>query len=194
MRREEIEELHFITHFTNVPSVLELGILSKRRARRLRVPPVSVANEEVQDRRAAVQIPDGGPLHSYANLYVHARNAMMYVLHADHSSLAVIRVDPAVLDLDGVIVADRNAASGSAVFRTAEEGIEALNADDVFAEWWNQDRDAKQKRCAEVLVPGQVPPGYVTGAYVKSEEGAAMLSRVAGQDLVVTVDARIFFG
>jgi ssDNA thymidine ADP-ribosyltransferase DarT-like protein len=195
MERSRVRELHFICPFENAPSVLERGILCKSRALRLDPPPTSVADTEVQALRAAVTIPGGGPLHSRVNLYFDARNAMMSRLRHLNDTLAVLGVSGDVLDLPDVIVTDRNAASGDATFRPAAEGIAALSEDEVYAEWWIQSRDAKQKRQAEVLVPRRVPPEYITGAYVRSVECAAGLADVcAGTALTITVRPHLYFG
>src|SRR5438105_554512 len=98
MDRARVRELHYITHFANVPSILQRGILSHRRADKL--PHHSVADAEVQARRAAVRMPGGTPLHRYACLYLDARNAMLYRLLGS-APLAVLAVDSRVLDLDG---------------------------------------------------------------------------------------------
>jgi len=76
MRREELEELHYISPIVNVSSILTHGILSHRRASKL--PHQSVAMPEIQDRRRKVQVPKARPLHEYVNLYICARNPMMY--------------------------------------------------------------------------------------------------------------------
>ena len=57
MERHELTELHYITPIANVPSILELGILSHNRAKRVRHE--SVAMNEIQDRRARVTVPGG---------------------------------------------------------------------------------------------------------------------------------------
>ena len=75
MNREDITELHYITPIENVPSILEYGILSNRKAARL--PHTSVAMEEVQDRRRNKQIPGARSLHNYVNLYFDAHNPML---------------------------------------------------------------------------------------------------------------------
>ena len=71
MRREELEELHYITPIANVPSILTHGILSHRRAKRISLQ--SIAKAEVQEKRATVKVPGGRRLHEYANLYICAR-------------------------------------------------------------------------------------------------------------------------
>lgn len=99
MDRNRIRELHNITDWRNIPSILERGILCHRLA--ARAAHESVADQEVQQRRTEVTIPAGRPLHHYACLYVDARNAMLYRLLAeDKSRLAVLAVDPAVLDVE----------------------------------------------------------------------------------------------
>jgi len=71
-----------------------------------------VALEDVQDRRRGKRVPNGDLLHSYANLYFHARNPMMYYLVSNgHDDLIVVRVSPAVLDLPDTVLTDGNCAS-----------------------------------------------------------------------------------
>jgi ssDNA thymidine ADP-ribosyltransferase, DarT len=57
MTFDDLEELHFITPIANLPSILQHGILSHDRAEK--VPHQSVANMEVQDRRASRRVPNG---------------------------------------------------------------------------------------------------------------------------------------
>lgn len=194
MRRQDIPEFHHITAFANVASVLSLGILSHDRAKgRQRV---DIADPEVQERRRAVRVPTGRPLHTYACSYVDARNAMLFrLLREGRTDLAVMSIDVAVLDLDNVVVTDRNAASGVALFYDPTAGIDALERDAVFATWWNQDRDTMQRRCAEVLVPERIPPELISHIYVASRSAVDDLRRVAGDLTVdVRVNARLFFG
>lgn len=66
MKREELEELHYITPISNVPSICKRGILSHHGAARIQHQ--SIAMAEIQDRRAKVTVPGGRRLHEYANL------------------------------------------------------------------------------------------------------------------------------
>jgi ssDNA thymidine ADP-ribosyltransferase, DarT len=194
MQRSRVDELHFICPFTNVASVLQRGILSKTLQHKLVPDAASVADADVQDRRAAVRVPPNGrALHSYANLYFHARNAMLSARRHLNDSLAVVRVSTAVLDLPDVIVTDRNAAADAVIFRNAAEGIAALDADAVYATWWNQSTDAKQRRCAEVLVPERVPPEYVLGAYVRTDPCKATLNDLCPPGFAIAVDLDLYF-
>jgi ssDNA thymidine ADP-ribosyltransferase, DarT len=192
MDRDEVRELHFITSIDNVGSILMRGILCHNRARR--VPHRSVASESVQDRRRRKSVPGGLSLHSYANLYFHARNAMMLCLQGD-PDLIVIRVSPDVLDIPDTVVTDGNAASGPTRFYPSPGGLQYLDSSRIFAWSWNdQDpwvkKEKKRVRQAEVLVPYLVPSEYIEGCYVDTRQKRGKLL----DDLpVVDVRREIFF-
>ena len=195
MKREELEELHYITAIENVPSILQHGILSHRGA--AQVGHKSVAMKEIQDRRAKVTVPGGRPLHEYANLFICARNPMMYLRHGQHVSLCVLRVSPAVLDLPGTVVTDGNASSDYISFRAAPGGVKIVDKHMTFADDWT-DADYiqylrnKTAKCAEVLVPDAVPPQFIVGAYVSCEEARDRLNAL-GLDIAVEINAKMFF-
>jgi hypothetical protein len=180
MNRVEVGELHYITPIANVSSILEHGILSHRRAQRLR--PQSIAKPEVQEMRANVRVPGGRALHEYANLYICARNPMMYKRAALHGTICVLRVSPAALDLPGAIVTDQNAASGYALFAPSPGGLAFVDRAMVFAEDWRHPGNPiayyrhRSIKCAEVLVPDAVAPNLIVGAYVSCQESSRLLS------------------
>lgn len=200
MQRKEIKELHYITHVDNVPSILQRGILSNQDGQR--VPHKSVADEEVQSRRAERTIPGGLHLHQYANLYFNARNAMMYRITGQmdipHEELTVLRIADTVLDRHGVVITAINAAADvDPRWHTLGEGLEKLDSSELFAHSWNKSDywdklEHKQRMMAEALVPNRVPPEYIAGAYVVSEDVARVLSQVA-PTLGVTMLPYIFF-
>jgi hypothetical protein len=180
MERDRLKELHCIMPIANVPSVMKLGILSHRRANEIEHG--SVAAAEIQERRAAVRVHGGRPLHEYANLYFTARNAMMYVRKEEHASLCVLSIDTAVLDLPGTVVTDRNASADFVRFEPAPGGLAIVDEALTFAESWNhpdyfEKIRRKQAKQAEVLVPDRVEPKFVRGAYVscKAAEDALLM-------------------
>jgi ssDNA thymidine ADP-ribosyltransferase, DarT len=196
VRRGELEELHYITPITNVGSILRHGILSHRRARKLAHD--SVAMAEIQERRKKVVVPGGQALHEYVNLYICARNPMLYSRSGQHDTLAVLRVSPGVLDLPGVVVADRNASSNYARFASGASGLAFVRRELVFAEYWTHPDDPiaewehKSIKCAEVLVPNRVAPDYIMGAYVSSTEAEGSLRAVAPA-IRIELNPRLFF-
>ncbi|CAI4034031.1 DarT domain-containing protein [Nitrospira tepida] len=196
MNREDVTELHFITAIDNVPSILDHGILSNRRATQLAH--TSVAMEEVQDRRREKRIPGAGLLHEYANLYFDAHNPMLSRRRDRNDTICVLRIDHAVLDEPGVIVADRNAASDYVRFYTASAGIDALDRDLVFARFWTNADDPyeamrrKSIKCAEVLVPNSVSSDLIIGAYVANQRALEVFEAL-GTRLPVVINSAMFF-
>lgn len=196
MRHDELTELHFITSIANVPSILLSGVLSHRRAARYRHE--SVAMQEIQARRARVVVPGGRLLHEYANLYICARNPMLYRLQGQHRELCVLRISTDVLNLPDVVIADQNASSNYVRFAVSPDGLALVDYEMVFAEYWTHPGDNlaewrhKSVKCAEVLVPDSVAPEYIMGAYVSCEESRRALQQLP-PDVVVEVDAHLFF-
>jgi hypothetical protein len=195
MERHELQELHYIAPICNVPSILEHGLLSNVRAARHR--PASVAMQEIQDRRAKVTVPGGRRLHEYVNLYICARNPMMYKLRDQRDRLCVLSVSTDVLDLPGVVVADGNASGAYVRFAAAPDGLAIVDRDRTFAiDWRDSDRmeywRKKSAKCAEVLVPDRVDPRYLRCAYVWNEEVCQRLQSIA-DSLQVEVNSHLFF-
>ena len=195
MRRSELTELHYITPISNLASILERGILSHVRCQK--IPHLSVAMQEIQDRRDGVRVPGGRPLHEYANLYISARNPMLYKRGGQHEELCVLRVTPDVLDLPGVVVTSGNASSQYVRFGAGAAGLGIVDRDLTFAEFWiHQDPieyfRRKSAKCAEVLVPDRVDPQLIVGAYVSGDVGRAALSAAAAA-LQATINKHLFF-
>ncbi len=195
MRADELTELHYITHMANLTSILVKGILSHKDA--ARQPHQSVAMPEIQERREDKAVPGGLPLHDYVNLYMTARNPMMYVRRQGHLDLCVLRISTNVLYWDGVVIASSNASSQYTRFAASPEGLALVDSELVFAEYWTDPDPVvyyrkKAAKCAEVLVPRRVAPEYIVGAYVSCD---AARRAIAGKapDLPTAVDAHLFF-
>ena len=172
MDRDEVEELHYITSIDNLGSILIRGILSHNRAKR--IPHTSVAYESVQDRRRVKSVPGGFSVHSYVNLYLHARNPMMYCLK-HLTDLIVVRVSPDVLDIPDTVITDGNVATWNTRFYQAPAGLRKLSPELVFAKYWTDSDywkylEKKRARNAEVLVPNLVPSEYIEGCYVDTQQ------------------------
>ena len=207
MTLDDLEELYYIAPIVNAASIWQRGILSHEAS--ASVQHTSAAKAEVQKRRAAKRIPlPGGKwrsLHSYANLYISVRNPMMFTLvhHGWSNELCVARVDKSVLGIEGVVIADRNAAADMARFEPAPHGLELIDKERVFAKYWTHRNDLfdewrhKSEECAEVLVPDRVPPEYIIGAYVASVQGVDRLASelsCVGRATDVQVCSDLFFG
>lgn len=197
MEREELEELHYITSIGNMHSICQYGILSHNRV--AHIPHTSVAMAEIQDLRSRKVVPQGRPLHEYANLYFHARNPMMYKRHGQHQELCVLRVSTDVLDLPGVVVTDSNAAAEDQYvrFAAAPGGLRIVNKTETFAEWWTSPNyfekcRLRSRKCAEVLVPDRVEPHFFTGVYVSGLSGLNAYAAL-GLNPEASMNAHLFF-
>lgn len=188
-----VTELHCIMPIVNIASVMQHGILSHEGAARLRHH--SVAMQAMQDRRDLKTVPGGLKLHQYANMYFHARNPMLSVRRSE--DVCVLRISTQVLMLPGAVITDQNAASKYVRFCAPNQwGL--LDFDDIFARDWTHPDDQirewrhKSRKCAEVLVPQQVPPNMITGAFVVDDAADGRL-RQAGFALPTVIDPDFFF-
>ncbi len=196
MNRSDINELYYITHINNVPSIIQKGIVSRNKTRRDRLNNHDISMISVQGRRSCKKIPGTRKeLHDYANLYFDAHNPMLSALRSKNNEICVLRVNNAILDLDGVIVTDKNAAK-ECWFKPVDEGLLLLDANEVFAQFWLHNDFFEQVRlkgvkCAEVLVPDCVVSSYISGAYVANNAALNSFRKVS--DLPVRIKNGLFF-
>ena len=196
MERSELSELHYIAPIANLRSIMTLGLLSHHRARPL--DPVSVAMQDVQDKRARKRVPGGMPLHDYVNLFICARNPMLFKRLDRRHEICVLRVSTTVLDMDGVVITDMNAASDYVRFHPSPTGLAYVNRDMVFADDWRYPADPvayyrhSAVKCAEVLVPHELGVEQIVGAYVCSQQPLQAVDDLQ-LSLGVTVDRHLFF-
>ncbi|MDE2696226.1 MAG: DUF4433 domain-containing protein [Chloroflexota bacterium] len=198
VHRSDLDELQYIVPIRNLGSIARHGILSHTRAQGVRHE--SVADPNVQEIRSRKRLPSGRMLHEYANLYINARNAMLYrrCREGKARGLCVLRVHRQAMDVLGAYVTDENAAREGAEFVEAPAGLAIVDKDATFARGWGGDssesaRAARSKTMAEVLVPDSVPPSLVTGSYAGNSRARARLID-AWPSLDVTVVPDMFFG
>lgn len=195
MKRNELEEFHYITTIRNVSSIVSNGILSHKRAKKINHN--SVAMNEIQERRKKKLVPGGRPLHEYVNLYFHARNPMLYVRQSQHIDLCILRVKADILELPGVVITDSNASSDYARFAPAPQGLLIVDKDLTFAEYWTHTNpieayQRKSAKCAEVLVPDRIESHFIIGAYVSCLESKEAFETL-GLGIPVTINSYLFF-
>ena len=115
-----------------------------------------------------------------------------------NDTICVLRINAAVLDLSGVIIADRNASSDYARFYPVRQGLAAIDKDRIFARYWThpgspfEEMEHKSIKCSEVLVPERIQPQYVLGAYV-ANSAALTAFRKLKTKLTATINNDIFF-
>jgi hypothetical protein len=142
-----------------------------------------IDDQDVNKRREKPLI-TGISLHEYANLFMNPRNAMMYKrlreegapadLHAD---LCLLQVGIEVLDLEGTLVSDMNAAKDAALINAPQVVFNYMDADIIYAHYFGRDELTKAKSMAEVLVLERVPVRHIKAIIVSGHLGEHRLRR-----------------
>ena len=197
MNKSDIEELYFITYIENIPSIMQRGIMCHSKAQKFN--PRDISEPGVQELRAKKKIPGTKrKLHDYANLYFDAHNPMLSKRRSENDIICVLRVNKTVLDLDNVIVTDKNAARtwDPCWFKSVFEGLPLLDKQEVYATFWTHEDYWEQERlkgikCAEVLIPGQIAPEYIAGAYVANNNALNYFQEISS--LSVEIKNGLFF-
>lgn len=163
------DSLYYICHVNNLDSILSRGILARNQLGKLE--PTGIHDADIVARRNEVVVSDDKRLSDYANLFFQPRNAMMYrlVCNEKQKELAILQINPAVLERPGVFLADRNAASSSANFYPNNKGLSKIDGGVFKKEYWTDSDDTKQRMMAEVLVPDIVPPSDIVAVYTARE-------------------------
>ena len=141
--------------------------------------------------------PAAGRFTRYVNLYISARNPMLFKRRLQHEEICVLIVSPNVLDLPGVVITDGNAASDYTIFLPSPSGLKKVDKDLVFAEYWTDPDEFKQwekkrVKCAEVLVPDKIDTTYIIGAYVSCSSSAQAVNYLE-VGLSISINPNLFF-
>jgi hypothetical protein len=191
-----VHEFHNIQPIENVPSILELGILSFYEA--IKLPHLSIARDDIQKKRDVKIIPGGLPLHQYASLYFDARNPMMFKRINERKDLCVLKISKSVDEIENVVFSDQNASSDYARFYSPEEGYERLNFDLIYTADWRHPNDQvmyfkhRSIKCAEVLIPNLLPPQYIKSIYI-SDENMRQYVKSLCPNINVEINPYLFF-
>jgi len=196
MERNEVNELFYISHIENVPSIIKHGILSHNESKKINS--FSIAMPEIQQKRKDKIIPGAGKLHDYANLYFDAHNPMLSKCREHNDKICILCINSGILDQPGIIISDQNAASDYAGFYDVYYGLKKLDKHMVYAESWKHPDDEimewrhKSVKCAEILIPKGVSPKYITRAYVANKEAMKLFTDLK-IELNVEIKSGIFF-
>lgn len=202
-----IEGLYYITHFDNIPSILDKGILSHNLVDKKGLRIETIYNEEVNRIRADKAVCEGKKLWDFANLYFQPRNAMLYSLVNRKSlseKLAILCIKKKILNRPGVFVTDGNAASSASRMYSYSQcknsSLLSQISSQVNCVWWKKEDGSKRKIMAECLVPDKVPPSYIHSIYVSSLDLRSNLrsslhqfDKIQSNKIPVVVDPERFF-
>ncbi|NJK79932.1 MAG: DUF4433 domain-containing protein [Chloroflexaceae bacterium] len=198
MARKAIKGLYYITHIDNLSSILKWGILSHELIEQQNIKYRPIYDQNIVSHRQQRQTPDDKSLWYFANLYFQPRNPMLYRVYVGENrrDIAVVEINPKVLNNPGVYITNGNAASNASDIFPAKQGIQEINQlkEILDKEWWNSDDGSKRKIMAECLVPEYVDPSYITAIYVPTHEAVNKLKALLpGNTLDIIPEPYMFF-
>ena len=199
MKRPQTKWLYYITHIDNIPSILRNGILSHEQIETREIKYTRIYDKDIVANRQQIHAPNGKSLWNFANLYFQPRNPMLYrVLHEkSEDEIAIVAVQPAILQRPDIYVSTGNAASLSSDILHAVEVKRALPQiirDTVNVEWWNDVDGSKRKIMAECLVPDVVPADLIESIYVASTQAQEKVRVAISQsNLPIIPQPEMFF-
>lgn len=195
---EKIKQLFYITHIDNVASILKHGIMSHRQIEETKIPFTRIYDAQIVSSRQNRQTPDNKSLWEYANVYLQARNPMLYrvLCEKDASEIAVIGVDRSIMTTAGSFFSAGNAASYSSDIVPIKDSANAFKEvkNSLDNQWWNDVDGSKRKIMAECLIPTNIDPEYLRTIYVSNDANAEKVKRLAsGYKIHVIPEPQLFF-
>jgi hypothetical protein len=198
MKKTIIKSLYYITHIENLPSILSRGILSHQKVEELRVSYTPIYDKAIISRRKDKATPERDSLWEYANLYFQPRNPMMYrvVNETDRRNIAVVGINPKVLQASGGFITDGNAANDPTQFFHFNEGLEVIEQQwkIIQNDWWKDLDGSKRKIMSECLVPDKINPEFVHSIFVSDHYAKEKVAKIIGSaNVPVIPEPHMFF-
>lgn len=199
MKRRSAQQLFYITHIDNIPSILQKGIFSHERIESEKIPFTRIYDESIVSNRHMITVPDGRNLWHFANVYFQARNPMLYrVIHEkSEDDIAVLGLRSEVLERPDVYITTGNAAHSLSHILYPMEARKKLNEiieNSVELEWWHEEDGSKRKIMAECLVPDEIAPAMVQCIYVAKRKTLEKIKKlVKRDDIPIVMEPNMFF-
>lgn len=165
----KMQGLYYITHIDNLPSILELGILSHPLIEAQNVSYKAVYDANIVSNRSRIMTPDQKSLWTYANFYFQPRNPMMFrvLREVGPQNIVVLKLRRSVLERDDIWLTDGNAAHSKTQvgLKPTPEVLKKI-ARETDKAYWTETDDAKRSIMAECLVPNLVEAAHIECVYI----------------------------
>ncbi len=195
LRMSDISELYHITHYLNLPSIFERGILSRSLAEPYK--PKQIANPDVPSKRTnrTPKMSNGEPvrpLDQYVSLYFNPRNAMLYEVTSKYGfDVCILSVSLNTFERHNALVSDGNAASErTKIYSVSTDFVQVCPDCTLHRGWWrdfgeDNEKELKRRMAAEVLLPKPIAPSNITAINVNDRSTyQAVRDMELGRDIV----------
>jgi hypothetical protein len=123
---------------------------------------------------------------------------MMYrvVNETDRRNIAVVGINPKVLQASGGFITDGNAANDPTQFFHFNEGLEVIEQQwkIIQNDWWKDLDGSKRKIMSECLVPDKINPEFVHSIFVSDHYAKEKVAKIIGSaNVPVIPEPHMFF-
>lgn len=168
--KKDVNCFYHITHINNLTSILSHGLLSHHRAH-CNYQPTDISDQAVNNRRHHKQdTVFHRSLHDYVPAYFRSRNPMSYALRHLADKLVILKIRRHCLFQKSTLFTDGNASCFKTSFFNKFNDLKMLNWDCLNSRYWGDFEDGKRLRCAEVLIPDQIPTEAIIQIATKSNK------------------------
>lgn len=125
-----------------------------------------------------------------------SRNSAKFVYY---SEICILWINTDILNFRDVVISDMNASKDYVRFYDVVNGLNQLDYETIFMEYWNDYTDyfeydyRKGVKCAEILIPEKVSPEYIFDIVVISEAVRQQISTIVPENINIVVDPKYFF-
>lgn len=183
-----IEYIYHMTHYKNIESILENGLLSHYND----LASENIDNTEVNDRRDKLEPINQKNIHNYVPFYFNPKNPMLYANKEIQEDIVILAFSRKLLLKDKTIYTDGNAASDSTGFYYYLEDLDKLNWQCINSTYWSDFEDGKREIMAEVLVNKKVKIKHLKKIYCYDEATKEYILNL-DSDINVKVKKNLYF-
>ncbi len=171
-----------MTHILNIPQILDVGFVHAY-SPKASLDYIPIGDSSMISARSDRDIA-GRTLDQYIPFYFGPRSPMLYVIQNGFNGVTkrlpgeivycVLRIDTIIEKQLRFVFTDGHAADHITKHYPSEklkDIDDILSYNDVYAQFWNEDADAKRKKEAEILFLDEVPACLISG-YVTYDEAA----------------------
>ncbi len=191
MKKRKINFLYYLVPIDNLISISRNGLLSRNRISGCDIA-LDIADINVIETRRRKSF-FNHLLLDFVPLYFTPKNPMLYRRREIQDKIAILCLNKNLLLQEGTVFTDGNAASmETRCFRNPMD-LESLDWKCIRAQRWPDFEDGRRKRCAEVLVPDQIPFLHVQKIITQTEDARFRVYETMGEKKKVELQPRWYF-